>query len=450
MTHISMVDFTRNTNAVGDVQNNGATETKKKKGISAHMTLINFTKGMIGPGCFSLPLAFRQSGLWTGFALVFIIGLLTCICMAKIVRCSQFLCSRNKNVKSLNYAEMADESFKQSFQCLRSHGHIARRFVNLCLSSLVLGICSIFYIFVVDHTREVISYLWPQVQLSKLSYLFIAILPFLLLSYVRSIRLMSYVSMAGNVFMLLSCVIIFSDLLPAEHVIDQLPWYTDLQGLIMASGAVIYSFEGQALVLPLENRMEYPIEMLGWTGVLSTGMSLVTIVYAACGFFGYITYGNDVKGSITLNMDDSYLNLSVKGLLALVVYTGYLLQLYTLSSSLRASVMRRVEGRFDDKRKAHLIVDYGLRSGIVIVSFLLAVLIPNLEDLIPLVGVTAGMFLALVIPSIVDVTTFLPVYLDEGRYFDTVVLLLNNFFFFFIGIVAVVTGLETNIRHLLR
>ncbi|VDL73707.1 unnamed protein product [Nippostrongylus brasiliensis] len=31
------------------------------------------------------------------------------------------------------------------------------------------------------------------------------------------------------------------------------------------------------------------------------------------------------------------------------------------------------------------------------------------------------MFLALVIPSIVDVTTFLPVYLDEGRYFDTVV-----------------------------
>ncbi|VDL76354.1 unnamed protein product [Nippostrongylus brasiliensis] len=308
------------------------------------MTLINFTKGMIGPGCFSLPLAFRQSGLWTGFALVFIIGLLTCICMAKIVRCSQFLCSRNKNVKSLNYAEMADESFKQSFQCLRSHGHIARRFVNLCLSSLVLGICSIFYIFVVDHTREVISYLWPQVQLSKLSYLFIAILPFLLLSYVRSIRLMSYVSMIGNVFMLLSCVIIFSDLLPAEHVIDELPWYTDLQGLIMASGAVIYSFEGQALVLPLENRMEYPIEMLGWTGVLSTGMSLVRFLL------------------------HTHLNLSVKGLLALVVYTGYLLQLYTLSSSLRASVMRRVEGRFDDKRKAHLIVDYGLRSGIVIVS----------------------------------------------------------------------------------
>ncbi|KAK6020270.1 hypothetical protein OSTOST_14079, partial [Ostertagia ostertagi] len=60
----------------------------------AHLALINFLKGMIGPGCFSLPLAFRQAGLWTGFALVFFIGLLTCICMAKIVRCSQFLSSR--------------------------------------------------------------------------------------------------------------------------------------------------------------------------------------------------------------------------------------------------------------------------------------------------------------------------------------------------------------------
>ncbi|RCN46360.1 hypothetical protein ANCCAN_07654 [Ancylostoma caninum] len=112
---------------------------------------------MIGPGCFSLPLAFRESGLWTGFALVFFVGLVTCICMMKLVKCSQFLTSRQPKVQSLNYAEMADESFKQSFPCLRSHGHIARRFVNLCLSSLVLGICSIYYIFVVDHTREVSS-----------------------------------------------------------------------------------------------------------------------------------------------------------------------------------------------------------------------------------------------------------------------------------------------------
>uniref|UniRef100_A0A0K0D0W2 Aa_trans domain-containing protein n=1 Tax=Angiostrongylus cantonensis TaxID=6313 RepID=A0A0K0D0W2_ANGCA len=126
----------------------------RKKGISANLTLVNFLKGMIGPGCFSLPLAFREAGLWAGFVLVFITGALTCFCMLKIVRCSQFLTSQNPNSQSLNYAETADKAFKQSFGVIRNYGHIARRFVNIGVSSLVLGICAIYYIFVVDHTKE--------------------------------------------------------------------------------------------------------------------------------------------------------------------------------------------------------------------------------------------------------------------------------------------------------
>ncbi|KHJ93959.1 transmembrane amino acid transporter protein [Oesophagostomum dentatum] len=272
--------------------------------LTAHLALINFLKGMIGPGCFSLPLAFREAGLWTGFMLVFVVGVITCICMAKIVKCSQFLTSRNPKVQSLNYAEMADESFRQSFNCLRKRGHIARRFVNLCLSSLVLGICSIYYIFVVDHIREVLNHLLPNLEISKLTCLVVAIAPFILLSYIRSIRLMSFVSLAGNIFMALSIVLIFSQLLPAPHLSAELPWSTDFHGIILATGAVMYSFEGHPLILPLENKMKHPSEMRGWTGVLSTGISLVTIIYAACGFFGYVTYGKDVKESITLNMDD--------------------------------------------------------------------------------------------------------------------------------------------------
>ncbi|KAL6737161.1 hypothetical protein Aduo_010830 [Ancylostoma duodenale] len=130
------------------------------------------------------------------------------------------------------------------------------------------------------------------------------------------------------------------------------------------------------------------------------------------------------------------MNLGMKVLLALVVFTGYLLQLYTLTTSLRPSLIRFAESRATDTRKLTLITDYALRCGIVLVSFLLAVLIPNLEDLIPLVGVTAGMLLALIIPATIDVTTFLPVYLEEKRYKDIVTLLIDNMFFFSLGIMA--------------
>lgn len=59
------------------------------------------------------------------------------------------------------------------------------------------------------------------------------------------------------------------------------------------------------MVLPLENAMKYPDEMLGFTGVLFVGMTVVTCIYAATGFFGYLAYGSHVKASITLSLTNS-------------------------------------------------------------------------------------------------------------------------------------------------
>ena len=67
-------------------------------------------------------------------------------------------------------------------------------------------------------------------------------------------------------------------------------------------GTAIYAFEGIGVVLPLENQMRTPRDMRGWNGVLNTSMTIVTCLYIAVGFFGYLKYGEDVKGSITLNL----------------------------------------------------------------------------------------------------------------------------------------------------
>ena len=67
-------------------------------------------------------------------------------------------------------------------------------------------------------------------------------------------------------------------------------------------GTAIYAFEGIGVVLPLENQMKTPRDMRGWNGVLNTSMTIVTCLYIAVGFFGYLKYGEDVLGSITLNL----------------------------------------------------------------------------------------------------------------------------------------------------
>ncbi|CAB3411509.1 unnamed protein product [Caenorhabditis bovis] len=67
-------------------------ETKEK--ISSKFALINLMKGMLGAGCFSVPLAFKQSGYAVGLGIISILGLLSALCMIKLVKCSAYLSNK--------------------------------------------------------------------------------------------------------------------------------------------------------------------------------------------------------------------------------------------------------------------------------------------------------------------------------------------------------------------
>uniref|UniRef100_A0A1I8BZZ8 Aa_trans domain-containing protein n=1 Tax=Meloidogyne hapla TaxID=6305 RepID=A0A1I8BZZ8_MELHA len=55
-------------------------------------------------------------------------------------------------------------------------------------------------------------------------------------------------------------------------------------------------------VLPMENKLKRPSQMLGPFGILSSGIFLASLVYSSIGFFGYVAYGDKIKGSITQNL----------------------------------------------------------------------------------------------------------------------------------------------------
>lgn len=69
--------------------------------------------------------------------------------------------------------------------------------------------------------------------------------------------------------------------------------------------AIIFVFVvSRGQVLTLEKNMETPASFGGTTGVLNTGMSIILSMYVAIGFFGYVKYGEQAKGSITLNLPE--------------------------------------------------------------------------------------------------------------------------------------------------
>jgi solute carrier family 36 (proton-coupled amino acid transporter) len=54
--------------------------------------------------------------------------------------------------------------------------------------------------------------------------------------------------------------------------------------------------------MPLENNMKTPRHFIGCPGILNIGMGVVVTLYSAVGFFGYLKYGEETQGSITLNL----------------------------------------------------------------------------------------------------------------------------------------------------
>lgn len=56
--------------------------------------------------------------------------------------------------------------------------------------------------------------------------------------------------------------------------------------------------EGIGVVMPVENDMKKPQHFLGCPGVLNTAMITVVVLYAVIGFFGYVRFGDEVKGTV--------------------------------------------------------------------------------------------------------------------------------------------------------
>ena len=81
-----------------------------------------------------------------------------------------------------------------------------------------------------------------------------------------------------------------------------MPWVAESVRLPLFFGTAIFAIEGISVVLPIENQMKYPKDMLGWNGVLSTSMSLVVALYVGMGFYGYLKFGEGIAGSISLNL----------------------------------------------------------------------------------------------------------------------------------------------------
>ncbi|XP_013395811.1 proton-coupled amino acid transporter 4 [Lingula anatina] len=414
--------------------------TEEEKLNSNTETLMNYLKSNVGSGILGMPYAISNAGILVGTLAAMALGMLTTHCMHLLVGAAQIICDRRR-ISEVNYANAVEMSFQDGPEPLRRFSKASRILVDILIMIAQVGMCSVYLVFIPDHIKQVIdifvedniSLKWYQVIVAGILGIYI---------FVKHLRTLAYFSVVGNIFTVVCVVIILQYTFRNLKPVASLPLSADVSKLPIFFGMSLYAYEGINTVLPIRNKMKNKEDLLLWNGVMTLSMTISVCTFTAIGFYGYLCFGDNVKGSILLNLPtNDWLYLSVKLLYCVVIFITYGLEFYVPVHVLLPYIP------FPTKNNTFC-VKHGetiLRILLHLLSLAIAMLIPSLGLVVSLFGALGSGALTLVFPPIMQTLTLWPDRLGACKWH-----LIKNMFIFILGITGCITGTYvalTNIIH---
>ncbi|XP_003934091.1 proton-coupled amino acid transporter 3 [Saimiri boliviensis] len=376
-------------------------------GLSMMQTLIHLLKCNIGTGLLGLPLAIKNAGLLVGPVSLLAIGVLTVHCMVILLNCAHHLSQRlHKNF--VNYGEATMYSLETCPNTwLRTHAVWGRYTVSFLLIITQLGFCSVYFMFMADNLQQMVEEAHVTSNICQpreilvltpildIRVYMLTILPCLiLLVFIQNLKVLSIFSTLANITTLGSMALIFEYIMQGIPYPSDLPLVANWKTFLLFFGTAIFTFEGVGMVLPLKNQMKHPQQ---FSFVLYLGMSIVIVLYICLGTLGYMKFGSDTQASITLNLPNCWLYQSVKLMYSIGIFFTYALQFHVPAEIIIPFAISQVSESWA------LFADLSVRSGLVCLTCVSAILIPRLDLVISLIGSVSSSALALIIPPLLEI-----------------------------------------------
>ncbi|KAG8232779.1 hypothetical protein J437_LFUL013259 [Ladona fulva] len=308
------------------------------------------------------------------------------------------MCYRTR-VPSLGFAEVAEAAFLAGPKKLQKLSGIAKGTINVFLVIDLLGCCCVYIVFVAENIKQVVDFNSSH-DLDIRIYMALLLLPCILLSWVRNLKHLAPFSMLANLLIATGMAITFYYIFTELPAPSERPQFSTVHQLPLFFGTAIFALEGIGVVMPLENNMKTPTHFVGCPGVLNIGMFIVVLLYSGFGFFGYLKYGDDTLGSVTLNLPtEDILAQSVKVMIAVAIFLTYGLQFYVPMEIIWKGLKPHCSQR-------PALYEYLIRTVLVVLTVCIAAAIPNLGPFISLVGAVCLSTLGIMFPAIIEVVTF--------------------------------------------
>lgn len=409
------------------------TERKLENPTSDMDTLTHLLKASLGTGILAMPKAFMNVGLIYGIFFTILVAVVCTHCAYILIKCSHVLYKKAKKTQ-MTFPEVGYAAVQNGPKALRGWANAFKIFILVSLFATYFGTSSVYMVIIAENIAQVVAhYMNTTVENIELRIFIVCILiPLIFMTWIRDLKYLAPVSMIANGFMAVGLGITFYYLvgtgeLQTDKITSMLvkppsdwPQFFSLS---------IFAMEAIGVVMPLENSMKTPKSMLGFCGVLNKGMSFVTLVYILLGFLGYLRYGDEVKDSITLNLDiNLYPAQVVKIAIAIAVFCTYGLQFFVCIEIMWNCLK-------DNFTKRPNFANYALRTIMVTLSGLLAIAVPTIGPFMGVIGAFCFSILGLIAPAFIEVITYWNIGFGFSKY-----IIWKNILVVIFGLFALVFG----------
>eukprot|EP00656_Telonema_subtile_P012969 TRINITY_DN16567_c0_g2_i2.p1 TRINITY_DN16567_c0_g2~~TRINITY_DN16567_c0_g2_i2.p1 ORF type:complete len:591 (-),score=120.56 TRINITY_DN16567_c0_g2_i2:177-1949(-) len=244
---------------------------------SVSVTMLTWFKSFVGSAVLLMPKGFYNGGVLGAGLAIIASGMLSTVCMFLLVEARKILseCSNDRPPRA--YGEIGS----------LAAGDTGKVLVQIALISSQVGFACVNMTFVAQQLGDAIN--------ADVTMLLIA--AFLLATPLLWVRYLKYFAITNLLALIIQGTTIVTILamsiyqVSAKGTHPSVNWGVNKNFLIFY-GTSVYTFEGIAMVLPIENEMRQP-EKLSWVMVVC--MSLIVGFITIVGVFGYMAFGDEVE-----------------------------------------------------------------------------------------------------------------------------------------------------------
>ncbi|KAJ8737442.1 hypothetical protein PYW08_000037 [Mythimna loreyi] len=404
-------------------------------------TLVHLLKCSLGTGILAMPQAFARAGLVTGILATIIVGALVTHCLRVLVR-SQYAACKRLRVPLLTYPESMAAALEGGPPLLRRFAGSLAITVDVFLVVYQLGICCVYIVFIAANIKEIVN---PYYEMPVEVHMLIILGPLIAFNLIPTLKMLAPFSALANVLTFVGLAIVIYYLVSGKKSDAPLDLWGSPTTFPLFFGTILFALTAVGVVIALENNMATPKAFVAPFGVLNGGMTIIVLLYVAVGALGYVFCVSECRDSVTLDLPKGPLATSVLAMFSIAIFISYGLHCFVpVEVVWRGYLLPRLSRSGAPPARLR-IAQYALRVSLCLLTFILAVAVPQLGLFISLFGALCLSALGICFPVIMEICVSFPDKFGPFR-----LRLYKDVLLFVVGVIGLVAGTYSALDAIVR